>query len=155
MLKSLSIICCLILFLPFFQTCSDESLTKFPFKNIEIVDESGNPSQAILKRKVENTLTGFEICLVYVFSPFTIVIIFTFLSVLYAFRKAYKALLIVTILNILLNILFLGWLSFDGIIEDIKQIKYGYYLFFIALITQLFYSKINFNKKKPMLSHRF
>lgn len=135
--KKLSIVCCLLFFLPFLQTCSDKSLTKFPFKNIEIIDESGHPTESFSNRKSENTLSGYELG-IFAITPFTIVLGITFLSVYFSFINYYKTLIGLTIINIVISIGFLVFLIFTDIINDFKQIKYGYYMFVSALFFQLF-----------------
>lgn len=147
MLKRLSIICCLILFLPFLQTCSDESLTEFPYKKIQITDESGIQTEAFSKRKAENTMTGYQLAL-FVLTPFSVVLGLTFLNVYFSFINYHKTFIAITILNLLINVAFLGWLYFTETISDVKQIKYGYYLFFIVLFMQLFFSVKNLEKLK-------
>lgn len=145
MLKRLSIICCLVLFLPFLQTCSDESLTKFPHKKIQITDQSGNQTEAFSKRKAENTMTGYQLAL-FVITPFSIVLGLTFLNVYFSFINYNKTVVAITILSLLINTAFLGWLHFNNTISNVKQIKYGYYVFFIVLFMQLFYSIKQFRK---------
>lgn len=140
--KKLSIICCLLFFLPFLQTCSDESLTEFPFKKIEIIDESGNPTEDFVKRKSESTMTGFELS-IFAITPFTIVLGITFLSVYFSFINYYKTLIALTIINISISVGFLCFLIYTDIITDIKQIKYGFYLFVTALFFQLLYAAKN------------
>lgn len=140
--KKLSIICCLLFFLPFLQTCSDESLTEFPFKNIEIMDEFENPTEDFVKRKSESTMTGFELS-IFAITPFTIVLGITFLSVYFSFINYYKTLIALTIINIAISVGFLCFLIYTDIITDIKQIKYGFYLFVTALFFQLLYAAKN------------
>lgn len=136
--KKLSIICCLLLFLPFFQTCSDKSLTKFPFKNIETIDESSNYTEEFVNRKSQATMSGYELG-IFAITPFTLVLGITFLSVYFSFINYFKTLIGLTIINITINVGFLSFLIFTDVISDIMQIKYGYYLFVTALFFQLFY----------------
>lgn len=136
--KRLSIICCLLFFLPFLQTCSDTSLTEFPFKKIEIIDEFGNYTEGFEKRKSESTMNGYELA-IFAITPFTLVLGITFLSVYFSFINYFKTLIGLTIINIIINIAFLSFLIFTDVISDIMQIKYGYYFFISAAFFQLFF----------------
>lgn len=65
---------------------------------------------------------------------FFLILIISFLLLYFTFRNKVEIVLILSVLNLFLLLLYLvlGYLS--GFLEDIHQIKYGYYLFIINLI---------------------
>lgn len=70
----------------------------------------------------------------YVMLNFTLLIIFTFIMFLISFRKKFKKIIIMSSLNLVFLFTATIALCFWEQIEDIRQIKYGYYLFVLNSI---------------------
>lgn len=186
MLKKLTLISLIIMFLPFFQTCSDKELMRNSFlKNsplhelaepVEMIQDSVlviNDSDSIekefqytfdeLKKKKQETVVrflnirkdytknGYQLGFQFVeefkmddlegsinlSTPFFLILIITCLLIYFAFKKKTKVLLILCVLNILFLTVNLILYYLSGILEDINQIKFGYYLFALNSILIL------------------
>jgi hypothetical protein len=83
----------------------------------------------------------------YALLSFTLIIVFTFAMILLSFREKFKLITILSSINLLLIIIAPILLYSGKVIEDINQIKYGYYLFIINSILIIIESK---NKLKKL-----
>ena len=84
----------------------------------------------------------------YIMLNFTLIIIFTFIMLIISFGKKFKQIIVMSSLNIVF--LFVATFSlylFDQI-EEIKQIKYGYYLFVVNSILIIIESRKEYKKLK-------
>ena len=75
----------------------------------------------------------------YMMLNFTLIIIFTFIMFLISFRKKFKQIIIMSSLNLVFLFTATILMCFWEQIEDIRQIKYGYFLFVlnsILIITE-------------------
>ncbi|MFC6262515.1 hypothetical protein [Flavobacterium panici] len=70
----------------------------------------------------------------YGFLIFFLILIISFLLIYFAFKNKVKIILILSILNLFLLTLYLVLMYLAGFLEDIDQIKYGYYFFIINLV---------------------
>ena len=61
--------------------------------------------------------------------PFFLILIITCLLIYFSFKIKVKVVFILSVLNFLLSIVYLIVYSSTGFLEDINQIKFGYYLF--------------------------
>ena len=71
----------------------------------------------------------------YLFVTFSLIPVLLLVLFVLALKRKFKAVGITGGIIILLNIICLTILSVDEVLEDISQIKYGYYLFVINLIV--------------------
>lgn len=102
---------------------------------------------AFLKTKSELTYNGYEMSFFGTntngnrfgieHSFFTIIILFCGIQSFFLFKEKYTRSVIFGLINIVLSIGVLLFLYFYNILEDINQVKYGYYLFEIHLILLL------------------
>ena len=67
----------------------------------------------------------------YIFSNFAIIILLTISMFIMSFKRKFKQIMIISSINLLLLIVATIALCLIGVIENINQIKYGYYLFII------------------------
>lgn len=146
----------LIFLCPFFQTCSKPVFLKLPDTNDPVVKAKAR-EEAIKKF----TLNGYELSTVmckplaeegppkaseldFGLIPFVsyalllpLIIILLYLS----FRNKFKSVLWTSYLLLFFGIIPLIYFFWDSIFEDIRQIKYGYYLFFINTIAIIVLAK--------------
>ena len=66
-----------------------------------------------------------------IFLSFSVILLFSIIMLIQSFRRKSRTVYILSILNQLLAFAFLVVNYFDGTLEEITQIKYGYYLFII------------------------
>jgi len=181
MLKKLSIISLLILFLPFFQTCSDKNISENKIlKNSPLWEEVKSYPKTELngkeynltfeeltlkkqkaitdfvKLKKELTLNCYQIGKLFIddyktpqwiLLPYLISILINLFIVIYSFKDKPKTTLILGISNITLLIMPLILLYFAKILEDIEQIKIGYYLLLFNLLIIVFESYSQLKRK--------
>lgn len=76
----------------------------------------------------------------YIFLIFTIVILLCFTQIFYSYKEKHKVVLIISICNLCLSLVPLLLLYLGNFLEDIEQIKYGYYLFLINLLLIIYLS---------------
>jgi ABC-type multidrug transport system fused ATPase/permease subunit len=84
----------------------------------------------------------------YIMLNFTLIIVFTFIMIIISFKKKFKQIIIMSTLNLVF--LFVATFSlylFDQI-EEIKQIKFGYYLFVLNSILIIIESRNEYKKMK-------
>lgn len=140
----------LIFLCPFFQMCSNPVFLKLPDTNDPIVKEKAR-EEAIK----EFALNGYELSTITYkplaeeglpqaseldfgllpFVSYSILLPLIIILLYVTLRKKFKSVLWTSCLLLFFGILPLINLFFDGIFEDINQIKYGYYLFFINTIA--------------------
>jgi len=177
-LKSLTCISLILFFLPFLQTCSDESLKGFlrqtaklettvqidstsidgdtlVLNTIELTEaekekitkqEEIDKANEFEKSKIEHTHNVYYLGLMpfeeikikvfkdpgfYCFLAFPIIILCSVLMVFFAFKFKNRMIYMLAISNIILLLISTLGLCLLEVIEDINQIKYGYYLFCI------------------------
>ena len=194
LIRRLSLLSFVLLFLPFFQTCSDKNIISNSWlKNSPMWEKVSNETEIsseklayekefhlsyeelykkkekaismFLKCQKELTLNGYEMSLFgvegsiyqtivkdsnYIFLAFTFVIIMCGFVVFYSYKSKYKTVLILSILNFCLSIIPIIFLYLAEFLEDVDQIKYGYYLFEINLLL-IMYLSIMFRKKSDSL----
>jgi hypothetical protein len=99
--------------------------------------------------KKELTLNGYQIAKLFIaeietpqlpFIPFTISILLNLFLIFYSFKEKPKVTLILSIVNLILMIIPLIMLYFGKILEDIEQLKIGYYLLVFNLVIISFQS---------------
>lgn len=105
---------------------------------------------AFLKKKSELTYNGYEMSFFSAnayanrfsleYSFFTIVILLCGMQSFALFKEKYTGSVILGAINIVLSVGVLFFLYFCGFLENIDQIKYGYYLFLMHLILLLYMS---------------
>ncbi|MEW5677548.1 hypothetical protein ABGT15_14655 [Flavobacterium enshiense] len=113
------------------------------------------------KAKKENTLNAYRLGFLnysefefrylkdktfYIFLNFTFIILLTLIMLIISFKKMYKQIMIISSISI--SLLFIATISlyFMGAIEDLNQIKYGYYLFVVNSILIILESRKEINK---------
>jgi len=79
--------------------------------------------------------------------PFFLILIITVLLIFFTFKKNLKIIIVLAVLNLLLLIGQLVLTYKTEFLEDIEQIKYGYYLFLLNLVL-IIVEAINQQKKK-------
>ena len=77
----------------------------------------------------------------YIFLTFTIIILSTFSMLILSFKRKFKQIIIICLINLLLLIISTVSLCFIGVIENLNQIKYGYYLFIVNSILIIIQSR--------------
>lgn len=83
----------------------------------------------------------------YIFLIFNIIIAFTILMLIFAVMENIKKVLIFSYINLILAIIWFISLFLFGIIEELNQIKYGYYLFVLNSILIIIESRNELNKQ--------
>lgn len=86
----------------------------------------------------------------YIFLAFTFVIFLCGFVVFYSYKLKYNTVLILSICNFCLSLIPLIFLYLGEFLEDINQIKFGYYLFLINLLL-IIYLSIALKKKSDSL----
>lgn len=182
MLKKLSILSLLILYLPFFQTCSDKNSIEGKTLMIHsplAEEENNNPKTVIdgkefnltfdelsLKKekaihdfieiRKELTYNGYELFLqsiedlknqAWLSFSFVLLIIICCIQIILSFMEKYKAIFILGIIAICLLLLPFTLLYFAKILEDIEQLKIGFFLLLFNLTNIVFVSYSQFKRK--------
>ena len=84
----------------------------------------------------------------YIMLNFSLIIIFTFMMLITSFRKKFKQIMVMSFANLIFLSVATFSLYFFDLIEEIEQIKYGYYLFVINSILIIVESKNKCQKLK-------
>jgi len=82
----------------------------------------------------------------YIFLPFTIIILLTVIMLIISFKKMYKQIMIISSINLLLLFIATISLYLIEVIDNLNQIKYGYYLFVLNSILIIIQSRKELNK---------
>jgi len=156
----------IIFFCPFFQTCSDRKIIEDPMMNgsplarlvsrPETDEDRKNIVYEFLQARENMTLNGYEIGFRFftdfsVMQLFIIPVLLNLLILLYAFKNNGKRIFYLSITNIAFCIAWLIWMYLSGSLEDIKQIKFGFYLFFINSIVIGYAAKLHTTHAKRSL----
>lgn len=149
----------LIFLCPFFQMCSDKNILKKTVeKGISLTPEQLHVEreESLIESRKSNTSSGYEIafCIFnkfelqdlsdsgfYCFLCFFIVLIISTIQFCFSFINKFKVIYLLGLINLTLVIFPMLSFYFAEILEDINQIKYGYYLFIINTIILLLLSK--------------
>lgn len=149
----------LIFLCPFFQTCSDKYILKKTVeKGITVTPEQQRIEQeeSLIESRKGNTISGYEMafCIFnkfeiqdlsdlgfYCFLCFFIVLIISAIQFYFSFINKFKVIYLLGLINVTLVISPILLFYFDGLLEDMNQIKYGYYLLTINILTIIILSK--------------
>lgn len=127
----------------------DLKLKEFRYTSKELADKKREGLSKFLIVKKDMTNNGYQLGFLFIqtlevnnffdsidygFLPFFLTIIITALLVYFAFKRKEKVILFLSALNLLLLMAHLIILYCSSFLEDIEQIKFGYYLFIINLI---------------------
>ncbi|OYU81210.1 MAG: hypothetical protein CFE23_05440 [Flavobacterium sp. BFFFF1] len=193
LLKRLTVISFSLLFLPFFQTCSDDAIINSnwsknsPLREAEPVTDSLHDEtvgaadakefhltydelkqkkvlaiQRFIDGKAKATLSGYQLGLLAVndFSwefnimfAFTIVLILCVCQLFMSFTGRYKWVFITGCCNAVLSLFPFAAAFHDGAIEDLSQIKFGFYLFYTNVLLITYVSNKLYNEAKS--THNF
>ena len=82
----------------------------------------------------------------YIFSIFTIIIFFTFIMLIFTFLKKLKFVRILSLINFVLALLWFILLFVFDFVDELSQIKYGYYLYVLILSLIIFETRKNLIK---------
>jgi len=77
----------------------------------------------------------------YIFSNFTIIIVLTLSMLVLSFKRKFKQIIIISSINLILLIIATISLWLIGVIENLNQIKYGYYFFIVNSILIIIQSR--------------
>lgn len=97
-----------------------------------------------------NNFTGYEMVVVVrdvingdnvIYLCFSVILLFSIIMLIQSLRRKSRTIYILSILNLLLAFVFLAYNYLDGSLEEITQIKYGYYLFIINTFAITLLSK--------------
>jgi hypothetical protein len=148
-LKALTIFSLIIFVFPFFQTCSDRRIIEDPMikgnplsHEISITGEVLYPKtdkeiknlfDNFLQSKRNLTVTGFDLVLSQSW-PIIIGLIINLLIVVFAFKEKLRTVKILTMINFVTFLSFPIILYYSQFLEDINQIKIGYYLSVFNLV---------------------
>lgn len=159
----------LIFFCPFFQMCSDEAIKTSPLKEFSIKNgtpkkEADSLLTIFYKKKIEQgrkeyTFNAYQITKkafidnlaldifdyldeidIYGSLCYPLFIIFSSIGLFFSLKSKFNRTRIFNYVNITLIILsiFFFYLK-EGLLEDINQIKIGYYLFFLNSIVIIYF----------------
>ncbi|RWX01501.1 hypothetical protein [Flavobacterium cerinum] len=149
----------LIFLCPFFQTCSDKNLLKRTVeKGITVTPEELRIEQekSLIESRKGNTASGYEMAFYifnkfelqdlsdsgfYYFLCFFIVLIISIILFYFSFKNKFRIIYLLSLINLVLVIFPMLSFYFAEILEDLNQIKYGYYLFIINTIILLLLSR--------------
>lgn len=84
----------------------------------------------------------------YIMLNFTLIIIFTLIMLIISFRKKFKQIIVISSLNLVFLLVATFSLYLLDQIEEIRQIKYGYYLFAVNSILIIIESRSEYKKLK-------
>jgi hypothetical protein len=122
---------------------------EFHYTFQELKEKKQKTIKGFLAQKNEMTHNGYELGYLFIkqiditdlkntfdftLLPFFLTIIIGVLLVIFSFAKKWKIIIILTILNLLLLVVHLIVAYKSKSLEDIEQIKFGYYLFILNLI---------------------
>ncbi|WP_264563925.1 hypothetical protein [Flavobacterium sp. N3904] len=198
-IRRLSLFSLLILFFPFFQTCSDKNIIENPYlkggplseitqitvstsdsphpekitvEKVSLAKDSNSIKEYHLsfdelrekkltainlfnKRKSEMTSNGYELGSEFlkdasqmIYLPFTIVIALCLLSVYLSYKEKFKLIFILSISNFCLLIIPLILFYMAEYLEEIAQIKFGYYMLLSNQILINYFSFKEFRNNK-------
>ena len=181
MLKKLTIFSLFILFLPFFQTCSDKNISEnsllrnsplsekvidnpkaenngkeYNFTFEELTQKKKKTITEFVKLKKELTINGYGIGKIFIedietpqlaLLPFSISILLNLLLIFYSFKEKPKIILILALINVAMLLITLTLLYFGKILEDLEQIKVGYYLLVFNILIIIFESYSQLKRK--------
>ncbi|SMC35822.1 hypothetical protein [Moheibacter sediminis] len=164
-LRALAVFSFVIFFLPFMRTCSDEEIRFSVKEQIEVTKSTPYENNDFLKdekarkltedKKENYTFNFYSLSLVslddfrldnffdrtfWSFCAFTVILILSILILIFSFREKLKIIYVLSIINLI--ILFSSTLNLYLIksIENINQIKIGYYLFVLNSILIVYFS---------------
>jgi len=180
-LRSLAILSFVIFLLPFMRTCSDEGIKELVKTPMEISEEDSEDApvifssneeyqQAIAEEKKNHTFNFYKLSLEplrniswkitsditsWALLGLSIILILSTLILFFSFKNKFKAVYRLSFANLL--ILFISTLIFclTEIIENINQIKIGYYLFVLNSVAIVFFSKKLQREKKIKRASNF
>ena len=156
----------LIFFCPFFQMCSDSShlkktLAEQPKTQTEIIREKERQEKELREFKKAWTYSGYKMA-TYIFEPkalkkitpedlldstfytflsFTLTLIISIFIFIQSLRKKFTAVYKPALLNLLFAVIPIAIFLIDGVLEELSQIKFGYYLFIINTIALIIFSR--------------
>ena len=84
----------------------------------------------------------------YIYLIIDFVILLSFIILYYSFKKHFLKIKILTIFSLVLLHVYLVLLIYKLVIDDVAQIKYGYYLFLINLILIIYFSNQLIRERK-------
>ncbi|MCI9844735.1 hypothetical protein [Flavobacterium pectinovorum] len=128
---------------------SDSNTKEFQYTFNELKKKKQETVNRFLSLRDEATMNGYQLGIQFVQNlesnnfldsinvldlPFFLILIITCLLIYFSFKKKTKALLILSVLNLLLLVGYLLMYFSTGFFEDINQVKFGYYLFVINSI---------------------
>lgn len=175
-IRSLAIFSFVIFFLPFVQMCSDNDLKKMEKREVKI-DQNGNDivseindstdkkSQEHLSLKKKDATKNFYFISTLMLEEttkiknigmsdvpvlgFTVILFLSILVLLFSFTNKFKIVLVLSVLN--LTILLVSTLIlYLNIIENINQIKIGYYLFVLNTLAIIYFSRRLIKQKRQI-----
>ena len=128
----------------FVMTGSDSKEKEFQYTFDELKKKKQETVDRFLGLRDEVTMNGYQLGFQFVKNfengdfldsinvldlPFFLILIITCLLIYFSFKIKVKVVFILSVLNFLLSIVYLMVYSSTGFLEDINQIKFGYYLF--------------------------
>lgn len=160
-LFSFIIFCC-----PFFQHCSDKTIIENrlikgnPAYQVasgpETAEDRKNIIYEFLSARDNMTLNGYEIGLTSLSDSsadqlFIIPIFLNILIFVFALKSKAKSLFYTSLLNIIFCLAWLSLMYFEHILEDINQVKFGFYLFVLNLIVICYLARLKIIQDKRLL----
>jgi uncharacterized membrane protein (DUF106 family) len=176
-MKKLIILSLLVFYLPLFQTCSDDNLLNNSFYKPSIFSETIPANQALTddyklsfdeltekKRdaiqkyrdcKKEMTPNSYEVIseffsdLIWGFFPFVISFFLILISIFVSFTNRSKLMFMLCLTTLILLFTQLGMFYLSKWLEDIDQIKIGYYLLVIIVLLSMIESYRDWKRETP------
>lgn len=127
----------------------DSKLKEYHYTSKELADKKREAVNKFLIVKEDMTNNGYQLGFLFIlvldrndffnsidygYLPFFLTLIITVLLLYFAFKRKTKIILILSIINLLILMAHLAVFYYSEFLEDIDQIKFGYYLFVINLL---------------------
>jgi hypothetical protein len=156
----------LIFFCPFFQMCSESSrlkktLAEQSVEQSEIIKEKARQERDSIEFSEKVTFSGYRMG-TYIFEPeslknmeaddlldstfhacllFTLTLILSIILFILSLKKKFNGVYKLALLNLLFAIVPILIFYSNGVLEEITQIKFGYYLFIFNTVALIIFSR--------------
>lgn len=142
----------LIFFCPFFQTCPNEDIRNLP--RFRGVPDKVEITHHLIKAQENFTYNAYVFAIIpfmdfkmlafleidfYFLLLMDFIIIISLMTLYFSFKNNFYKVKKSTLFNIFLVLIYTLYFIFDSTIEEITQVKYGYYLFLINLIMIIYF----------------
>lgn len=145
-IRFLAILTFFIFTCPFFQMCSSDNTLKKSIRGYSAIHNSDETTQNAYQLSLFDNIGEINFDFNWVLLPFTLIIVGAISILIFSFRNHFFAVRFLCYLNLGLALIFLACMFFGLLLEELTQIKYGFYLFILNMIALINVSKkINYN----------